>query len=55
MFWEVVYILISTEHADADNRFFRNVGSIYRNTRHHIAEVSNLHFPAMKKSGLTRF
>jgi hypothetical protein len=28
MLWEVTYVLISTEHANADRRFFRNVGSI---------------------------
>jgi len=54
MLREVTYILISTEHANADRRFFRNVGSIYQNTRHHIAEDSKLHFPAVKKSRLTR-
>lgn len=54
MLWEVTYILISTQQTNADSRFFLNVGSIYQNTRHHIAEESNLHFPAVKKSRLKR-
>jgi hypothetical protein len=49
LLWDVTYILISTEHAKAESRFFRNVGSIYQNTRRHIAEDTKLHLPGREE------